>query len=148
MLHPPIAQYAEEGIKTNDRSCVLRIEAGGQVALLTGDIEARSEAILLRAAPDRLRADVLLVPHHGSRTSSTVAFIAAVDPAIAIVTAGYRNRFNHPRPDVVERYTRRGTRVPRTDRDGAVTVTLGTGEPLSLTRERELRRRYWLDPPG
>jgi len=147
VLHPPVAQYAEEGVKTNDRSCVLRIEAGGRVALLTGDIEARSEAVLLRTAGDRLRADVLVVPHHGSRTSSTPAFIAAVDPRIAVVTAGYRNRFNHPRPDIVERYVRRGTDVPRTDRDGAISLVLGAGAPPRAQGERDVRRRYWLDAP-
>ena len=147
VLHPPLAQYADEGIKTNDRSCVLRIEAGGRVALLTGDIEARSEALLLRAGA-ALHADVLIVPHHGSRTSSTAAFIAAVDPAVAIVTAGYRNRFNHPRADVVERYTRRGVEVPRTDRDGAVSVDLGPGAAPAARKARETHKRYWLDTPA
>jgi len=146
-VHPPIAQYAEEGIKTNDRSCVLRIEAGGRVALLTGDIEARSEDLLLRGGA-ALHADVLVVPHHGSRTSSTAAFVATVDPALAIVTAGYRNRFNHPRPDAVERYLRRGIDVVRTDRDGAITVELAAGTPSRATRAREEHRRYWLDAPA
>jgi competence protein ComEC len=148
VLHPPLAQYAEAGVKTNDRSCVLRIEAGGRVALLTGDIEARSEAVLLRAVPEQLRADVLVVPHHGSRTSSTAAFVAAVDPHIAVVTAGYRNRFNHPRPDVVERYARRGVEVPRTDRDGAISLLLGDADPPRARAERDARKRYWFDAPA
>ena len=148
VLHPPLAQYAQEGIKTNDRSCVLRVEAHGEAVLLTGDIEARSEALLLRTAADRLHAEVLVVPHHGSRTSSTSAFIAAVAPAVAIVTAGYRNRFNHPRPDVIERYVRAGSAVPRTDRDGAITLLLGTGAPLRVQAERDVRRRYWFDLPA
>jgi competence protein ComEC len=148
ILHPPLAQYAEEGVKTNDRSCVLRIEAQGDVALLTGDIEARSETVLLRTSPDKLHADVLVVPHHGSRTSSTPAFVTAVAPGIAIVTAGYRNRFNHPRADVVERYARRGSAVPRTDRDGAISLTLGAGAPIEAKAERDVRRRYWFDLPA
>jgi competence protein ComEC len=157
VLHPPIAQYTEEGVKPNDRSCVLRVDAGGRVALLAGDVEARSEALLLRTEaatvrapgePSALRADVLTVPHHGSRTSSTPAFVAAVDPALAIVNAGYRNRFNHPRADIVERYTRRGIQVMRTDRDGAVTVELAPGQPLRAYKEREARKRYWLDMPA
>jgi len=157
VLHPPIGQYAEADVKTNDRSCVLRVEAGGRVALLTGDIEARSEALMLRAdaaagrpagAPSALHADVLIVPHHGSRTSSTPAFVAAVDPQIAIVDAGYRNRFNHPRADVVERYTRRGIQVVRTDLDGAITVDLAADQPLRTRKARESSKRYWLDAPA
>ena len=145
-LHPPVANYADAGIKTNDRSCVLRIEAGGRAALLAGDIEARSEALLLREHPDALRADLLIVPHHGSRTSSTPAFVAAVAPGIAIFTPGYRNRFGHPRADVVARYERTGAALARTDYDGAVTVTLDAAEP-SAHAERDIHRRYWYDLP-
>ena len=148
VLHPPLDQYAVDGIKTNDRSCVLRIAAGGHVALITGDIEARSELLLVQTAADALRAHVLIVPHHGSRTSSTSGFIAAVDPRIAVITAGYRNRFNHPRPDVVERYTRRDVQVVRTDRDGAITFTLDASAPPLARAEREVHKRYWFDAPA
>lgn len=146
MLHPPLALYVEE-VKTNDRSCVLRIDAAGRAALITGDIEARSEALLLRERPQALAADVLVVPHHGSRTSSTAGFIAAVGPRIAIVTAGYRNRFGHPRADVVARYAIAGASVMRTDRDGAITVTLDAAQPRAQGA-RETRMRYWYDVPA
>jgi competence protein ComEC len=86
------------------------------------------------------------VPHHGSRTSSTPAFVAAVAPRIAIFTPGYRNRFGHPRADVVARYERAGAALARTDYDGAITVTLDAAEP-SLQAERDLHRRYWYDLP-
>jgi competence protein ComEC len=145
LLHPPLASYGDAALKPNDRSCVLRIEADGRVALLPGDVEARSESLLLDAGPDALRADVLLVPHHGSRTSSTPAFIDAVAPALAIVPAGYRNRFGHPRADVIARYVSRGIGIARTDRDGAVTVALGGSGTLAWTGERARRARYWRD---
>ncbi|MCX7172179.1 MAG: DNA internalization-related competence protein ComEC/Rec2, partial [Proteobacteria bacterium] len=104
VLHPLAQQYAAPTRKTNDMSCVIKVSnAYGQV-LLTSDIEAWSEQALLARDAQRLRADVLLVPHHGSRTSSTPEFIAAVGARDVIFPAGYRNHFGHPRPDVVERY--------------------------------------------
>ena len=147
IVSPPPARYAIDGVKTNDLSCVLAIGAGTRRALLAGDIEAVSEAALLRDAPVALPADVLVVPHHGSRTSSTPAFVAAVDPQVAIFAAGYLSRFGHPRPDIVARYTRRGALALRTDLQGAVTVLLGPGDALDTATERERRRRYWYDAP-
>jgi len=126
---------------------VLRVDASTHTALLTGDIEARSEAVLLTEHADDLHASVLVVPHHGSRTSSTPAFVAAVAPHLAVVTAGYRNRFGHPRADVVARYERAGATLVRTDRDGAITVTLD-GAPPTARAERDVRRRYWFDAPA
>ncbi|MET0204449.1 MAG: DNA internalization-related competence protein ComEC/Rec2 [Casimicrobiaceae bacterium] len=145
-LSPLIDRYAQDGIKTNDLSCVLKITAGQRRALLAGDIEAPSEAQLLRDDPRALGADILIVPHHGSRTSSTPAFVAAVAPRVAVFAAGYLNRFDHPRADVVARYTRRGAAPMRTDLMGAVTVTLGPGDELDAAGERHRRRRYWYDP--
>lgn len=147
VLAPPIGRYTVDGVKTNDLSCTLKITAGNRRALIAGDIEAPSEAHLLREAAAALAADVLVVPHHGSRTSSTPAFVAAVAPSIAIFAAGYLNRFNHPRPDIVARYERRGAMPMRTDLHGAVTVTLGPGDALDAVAERDRRRRYWYDPP-
>jgi competence protein ComEC len=147
MLHPPLSQYAIEGTKTNDLSCVLRVDSAYGSALLTGDIEARDEALLLQEkAP--LRADALLVPHHGSRTSSTPPFVAAVAPRVAIFTTGYRNRFGHPRAEVVARYERIGATLMRSDRHGAVTLTFGPGKPASPAAARDDQRRYWYDPTG
>ncbi|MEP6657443.1 MAG: DNA internalization-related competence protein ComEC/Rec2, partial [Betaproteobacteria bacterium] len=97
LMHPGMDQYTSARIKTNDLSCVVRIESAHGSALLTGDIEARSETTLLMNGA-ALRSEVLVVPHHGSRTSSTAAFITAVAPRVAIFTPGYRNRFGHPRP--------------------------------------------------
>jgi competence protein ComEC len=127
--------------KRNDGSCVLRIAAAAGAMLLTGDIERAGEGALLSTSQD-LKADILLVPHHGSRTSSTESFIAAVAPRWAIVTAGYRNRFGHPNAEVLERYSRAGVHVARTDVDGAVSVSLDN--EITLVTERASRGRYWL----
>ncbi|HEY4139367.1 MAG TPA: ComEC/Rec2 family competence protein, partial [Casimicrobiaceae bacterium] len=144
VIFPPIAQYAEAGVKTNDLSCVVRVDSIYGSALLTGDIEARSEAALLRDNA-AVRADALIVPHHGSRTSSTPAFIAAVAPRIAVFTPGYRNRFGHPRAEIVARYARAEARLFRTDLDGAVTLTFGPKTDSVV--ERAVKRRYWYDAP-
>jgi competence protein ComEC len=126
--------------KRNDASCVLRVEAAGGSVLLTGDIERGAEKEL--AANSNVKSDVLLVPHHGSKTSSTERFIAAVAPRWAVVTAGYRNRFGHPNEQVLERYRAAGVEVRRTDREGALQVVLE--EQPSLAGERARRGRYWL----
>lgn len=145
LLHPGPAHYRDPARKTNDLSCVLRIEAAAGTVLLAGDIEASTEAELLRANPHELRSDVLVVPHHGSRMSSSADFVAAVAPRVTIVAAGYRNRFGHPRDEVLARYRRAGAAGARTDLQGAITVTLSPGLPIAAEAERERQRRYWYD---
>ena len=145
LLHPLRANYDEPLRKSNDLSCVLRIEAAHGSALLTGDIEAVTESELVERGPRALAADVLVVPHHGSRTSSTPAFVAAVAPRIAIIAAGYRNRFGHPRGEIVARYVRAGAAHSRTDLQGAITVTLEPNRVPVAVAERERRPRYWYD---
>lgn len=140
VLHPAPEQ-ASQG-KTNHQSCVLRVTAGGRKMLLTSDIEAADEAALLERYPGQLAADVLLVPHHGSRTSSTPPFLQAVAPAAAVIPVGYRNRFGHPKAEVLERYAAQEIPLWRTDRDGAVTVRLAA-EGLALSGWRGEYRRYW-----
>jgi competence protein ComEC len=135
-LHP---QPGWETARRNNQSCVLRVEAGGASMLLTGDIERAAEFALIQGNP---RSDVLLVPHHGSRTSSSEELIAAVAPRWAVVPAGYRNRFGHPARDVLERYARAGVPVLRTDMDGAVHVVLKPNL-VRVEAERRLRPRYW-----
>jgi competence protein ComEC len=146
LLHPQSADAQSR--RTNNLSCVLSVRARGGAMLLTGDIEAAAEAVLLARGRERLAADVLLAPHHGSRTSSSPAFLAAVAPRAAVVPVGYRNRFGHPAPEVLERYARAGIEVRRTDLEGALTVRL-SASGVRLEAERERRRRYWHDraPP-
>jgi competence protein ComEC len=131
-------------MRRNNESCVLKVAAAGAAMLLTGDIERQAEASLL--AETDLKAEVLLVPHHGSRSSSTAAFVAAVSPRWAIVPAGYRNRFGHPHPEVLQRYRSAGVGVMRTDRDGAIHVVLN-GQNLLVEGERARRPRYWRRMP-
>jgi competence protein ComEC len=141
VLHPAAGDYGSER-KSNNLSCVLQVDAGGRRMLLTSDIEARDEAALLARDASDLKADVLLVPHHGSRTSSTAAFIEAVGAREVVIPVGYRNRFGHPKADVVERYEATGVGVWRTDRDGAVTIRLArTG--VDIEAWRQVRQRYW-----
>ena len=142
LLHPTAASYADAGIKSNDRSCVLKISSAHGSLLLTGDIEMRSEQELVARAPDELRSDVLVVPHHSSRSSSTQTFVAAAQPRWAVLPVGYRNRFGHPKQDVVDRYRASGAQMLRTDSAGAVLVRLES-EGLSVRAYRDLRRRYW-----
>jgi competence protein ComEC len=142
LLHPTADSYAIDGLKSNDRSCVLKITTAYGAALLTGDIEARSERELLQRAPQALRVDLLVVPHQGSRTSSTEDFIASVQPRWAVFPAGYRNRFGHPKEDVVDRYRASGAQTLRTDSAGAVLARL-EDEGISVQPYREMRKRYW-----
>ena len=136
ILHP---RPGWEAARRNNQSCVLRVDTDGGSMLLTGDVERAAEASLVASVE---RTDVLLVPHHGSRTSSSDEFIAAVAPRWAVVPAGYRNRFGHPAREVLERYAKAGALVLRTDRDGAVSIRLGR-DSLEVTSERKLRPRYW-----
>jgi competence protein ComEC len=138
-LHPPVGEHFDG----NDASCVLQVEAGGSRLLLTGDIEDRSEQALL-AERDALRADVALVPHHGSSTSSTRAFVAAVGADYALVSAGYRNRWGLPKPEVVERWRERGAEVLSTVASGAISLRVCADSGISaLHRNREATRRVW-----
>jgi len=139
ILHPAPADVAGAR-RTNNLSCVLRLTARGQSMLLTGDIERPAEAAVL--ARGDLQSQVLLVPHHGSRTSSSPAFLDAVRPRLAVVAAGYRSRFGHPNREVLARYESAGVAVRRTDLEGAVTVRLG-GEGVAAATERAARARYW-----
>jgi competence protein ComEC len=143
MLHPARASYDEPAIKDNDRGCVLKIEAPGGRALLPADIERRAESELLARARESLNADVLLAPHHGSRTSSTPDFVQAVGPRLVVFPAGYRNRLGHPHREVVERYRAAGTAIYRTDRDGAVTITMRADGAINVAPYRAVYRRYW-----
>ncbi len=139
VLHPLAADDAEP--RTNARSCTLRISSGGQVALLAGDIEKQQELALLAREGDKLKANVLLAPHHGSGTSSTSAFLDKVAPDWALFQVGYRNRYRHPKADVVERYRQRRVRLLRSDQAGAVRVETYPG--LYVHAMRCEQRRYW-----
>jgi len=169
----------------NAHCCVLRVSmagagespghtAGSPVAptvsaLLAADIEAPVERILLARDRSALPAQILVVPHHGSKTSSTEPFLDSIEPLVAVFQVGYRNRFHHPNPGVFERYLGRHIELTRSDVDGAVQImaagvraqgTLAAGNPaqgnlaqdtppppatLTLERYRTAHHRYWMD---
>ena len=144
VLHPPVAM---DSPRPNAVSCVLRIghsSASGQAhgpasALLAGDIEAAQEQALVQAglAP----VDVLLVPHHGSKTSSSAAFLQALQPKLALVQAGYRNRYGHPAEPVLARYRAQGIALVESTRCGA--ARWHSDAPTQVQCERERAHRYW-----
>jgi len=138
VLHPRPADY-ERTLKPNGMSCVVKVSSAQATALLTGDIERQQEAELLATQGQALRSDLLLVPHHGSRTSSTAAFLDAVAPRMAVVQAGYRNRFGHPVGEVLDRLRERGVVVWTSPGCGAWRWAEGS----AWACERETSRRYW-----
>ncbi|MBT2325762.1 DNA internalization-related competence protein ComEC/Rec2 [Variovorax paradoxus] len=139
ILHPMEADYASF-TKPNAVSCVLRIGNGRASVLLAGDIERLQEAALV-GRTSGLRADLLLVPHHGSKTSSSPALLDAVQPRIALVQAGYRNRFGHPADEVAARYRERGIALVDSAHCGA--ATWSSGQPVELQCQRRTAKRYW-----
>jgi competence protein ComEC len=145
ILHPA---DDDPGAKSdNDRSCVLRVSAQGLTALLAGDIERDAEARLLRDHAQRLRTDVLIAPHHGSRTSSTEEFVQAVAPRVVIFGAAWRSHFRHPRPEVVERYRAIGATPLTTGVEGAIRVWREPGGGIETESWRRKAARFWNAPP-
>ncbi len=146
LLHPlpDTMGKGPQGQRSNALSCVLRVvDAHGTAALLAGDIEAAQEqALVARGAA--LQADVLLVPHHGSKTSSSAPFLDAVQPRTALVQAAYRSRFGHPAPEVLQRLRERGIAVVESPRCGA--ATWASAQPDRVGCERQDRMRYWQHP--
>jgi len=152
MLYPNLSDYENTEIKDNDRSCVLKITSESGSLLLTGDIErhAESSLVLENSSSETaiLKSDVLVVPHHGSKTSSTTDFVEAVAPRVAIFTVGYLNRFKHPRPEVTDRYKSIGSSLYQSDYHGAIELSFSKHRDLSqivVTNWRAQRKRYWHD---
>jgi competence protein ComEC len=145
VLHPQPGAV-DPAAQPNALSCVLHVQGDSGSALLTGDLEAAQELRLVQRLtqedPAALRSTLLLVPHHGSRTSSTAALLDAVQPRLAVVQAAHRSRFGHPAPEVLARYGRRGIAVARSDRCGA----LRWRSEGAAVCERVASRRYWHHP--
>lgn len=140
VLHP-----ADTGaLAENDRSCVLLVEAGDAKLLLTGDVTAVVERVIARTIGQG--GVVLAVPHHGSKTSSSEAFLRAIAPSLGLVSAGYRNRFGHPHPDVVARYAALDVPLVNTADAGCIRLEFSVERGVELVeRCREARRRYWME---
>jgi competence protein ComEC len=143
ILHPLASDYANfAGARDNAQSCVLKITAHGRSMLLPADTERDVEARQVRTQAAALRSEVLVAPHHGSQTSSTAPWIAAVGASTVIFPVGYRNRFRHPAQEVVERYRQSGAQLLRTDQAGAVTVRIDAAG-VRTESYRAARPRYW-----
>lgn len=148
IIHPQPQDYGTTGAtgtarKTNPMSCVLRLSNGVQSALLAGDIEQAQETRLATHSSD-LKSHVLLVPHHGGKTSSSAAFLDAVQPRIALIQVGYRNHYGHPAPSVVERYAQRHIKMVDSPHCGAMTWQSWHSDVVVC--QRDVARHYWHHP--
>ncbi|MDP2266433.1 MAG: DNA internalization-related competence protein ComEC/Rec2 [Thiobacillus sp.] len=143
ILNPPATAYTESSRRDNDFSCVLKVSVGKQSLLITGDAERRGELELMESGAD-LSATVLVAGHHGSRTSSLTEFVEQVRPSMVVFNVGYRNRFNHPHPQVVARYREVNARVLRSDTSGLIQLAFDeTG--VTASEYHPSHRRYWQD---
>jgi competence protein ComEC len=143
ILHPALESYRDERLKSNDRSCVLKITTRYGSALLPADAENLSEREMLARYPELLPATVLVAGHHGSKTSSSEDFIAQVHPETVVFTVGYRNHYGHPKPEIVERYRHLGAALRRSDADGALLFRFEAGPGAQVQAWREVEQRYW-----
>lgn len=143
ILHPkPEARW-----QGNNSSCVLRVATQAGAVLITGDIERQVEHQLVIQQFEQLKADLVVVPHHGSGTSSTTDFINAVGATHGLVSAGFLNRFGFPRGEVVERWHQAGVKLFNTADAGAITLKMGAGEPADPpSGYRQQAKRYWMAP--
>lgn len=138
-----LAPFAEgwSDLEDNDQSCVLKIttttqQGTPQSVLIMADAGHLTEKVLMLMCAD-LKADLLIVGHHGSRTSTSAAFVAAVQPQRAVISAGYANRFHHPHPEVLQILADAGVQVDSTIADGTLTYHLEESIPLSVVRHRQ-----------
>jgi len=153
VIYPQPDRDADISLTDNNRSCVLKITSASGSVLLTGDIEKQAESVLVgqqEAVLERvsLKSDVMIAPHHGSKTSSSVEFIEAVQPGLTVFTTGYLNRFRHPRPEIVKRYVDARSYILRSDHDGAVILDFIARDSEVAAKAvswRKQHRRYWHD---
>lgn len=138
-LHPPADWVGNE----NERSCVLQVRIGTQRLLLTGDIEGRAERLLQQTEAARLPSTVVVAPHHGSRSSSGTAFVAATRPQYVLYANGYLNRYRFPHPDVVARYAASGATALASPESGAIRFNFSAAGVSAPERYRCQMRRYW-----
>jgi len=129
-------------VSENDNSCVLKIQSEQGSVLLTGDIEALAESWMVGTYGNNLKANVLIAPHHGSKTSSTSGFLQAIQPEYVLIPAGYRNQFGHPHRDVLLRYKQINAKYFNSADSGAITVSVKAGlwevQPM-----RDTESKYW-----
>ncbi len=138
VLHPSI----ESDFTGNNASCVLKISSQQGSVLLTGDIEQAAEESLINNMPEQIKADILLAPHHGSKTSSSNGFITTIAPKYAVISAGYRNRFGFPKQDIMSRYEAHGVETLVTYMAGEISMKFST-VGLKIEQFRSKNRRFW-----
>ncbi|WP_235089853.1 ComEC/Rec2 family competence protein [Chromobacterium sp. Beijing] len=138
VLGPPESVPAKDA---NARSCILRVAGASHALLLSGDAPEAAERALAGRPDLRLRSTVLAAGHHGSRTATGAAWLAAARPEVVLISAGYLNRYRHPHPSVLRRAEEAGAAELRTDLDGALTLEFGEGVEWSCWRDSQ--RRYW-----
>lgn len=144
ILYPTVRAKNNRGLSENNRSCVVRIRHGGKTIMLTGDIEAHAEREMVAVYGERLQADVISAPHHGSATSSTQSWLNNVRPKYVVYSMGYRNRFGFPREDVMQRYRKRSTRQLQNDKSGMVRFIFYADGTMDMPYEyRRQRHRFW-----
>ncbi|HAF01469.1 MAG TPA: DNA internalization-related competence protein ComEC/Rec2 [Methylophilaceae bacterium] len=145
VLHPAIESFENAEIKDNDRSCVLKVTSWYGSILIPGDAEKRAEYWMLEQDASILKSNVLVAPHHGSKTSSTQGFIEAVAPQYVIFTNGYLNRFGHPKPLIEQRYLQNHVQIYRSDYSGAVQMVFNQHQTPAVSAWRKAYPRYWHD---
>lgn len=138
ILHPRETNTGKE----NNLSCVLKVSSLSHSILLPGDIEQEAEFQLLHNQKDALKADVLVAPHHGSKTSSSIAFLNTVQPEMVLFPVGYRNRYRFPNQDIMARYETRGVKSYDTAADGAIMIRF-TPSGMQTAVWRRQSRRFW-----
>ncbi|MBK6742112.1 MAG: DNA internalization-related competence protein ComEC/Rec2 [Hydrogenophilales bacterium] len=142
VLYPPARYHANLGFEDNDRSCVVRVSGRHGSMLLTGDLARLGEMSLLESQRSAVASDVLIVGHHGSGSSSSPDFVAAVKPKLALISVGRANPFGHPDAAVLRGLASAGAEIWRTDRHGAIEVRLENGVPQAISTQAQ-QRRYW-----
>ncbi len=125
----------------NNASCVLRVSTKQYSILLTGDIEKEAEKNLIKIWPEKLKSDILISPHHGSKTSSSDAFLTATSPQWVIISSGYKNRFNHPAKQVTDRYKKHNIKILNTNCAGQIDIKLA--DKIEINQYRKLQKRYF-----
>lgn len=142
-INPLSTPSINQAITDNDQSCVLRVKTAHHTVLLTGDISQQAEQQLLHTAPEKLAADILIVPHHGSRYSSSWEFVQAVHPRYALFSTGYYNRFGFPKAEIVQRYQSLQAIALDTATAGAIHFQLHDKTLRPPTLYRLQNQRYW-----
>jgi competence protein ComEC len=145
VLYPSVASYQDIHLSDNNRTCVIKVTSRYGSILLTGDIEKEAEQVLVKRQRYILKSDVMIAPHHGSKTSSTESFVKAVAPTYTIFTVGYLNRFKHPKPLIVSRYAESKSTMYRSDYHGAILLDFMRKGPLQVKAWRLANVKYWHD---